>query len=779
VDGACPSACQWSTSACRSAVVIAVSFRAPSSGRMRSVSAKRYPRRVEGLNRRPERLRISPFSALSSQVVATSRSVRPFGARSFPMSSERFASARHDFASDSRGKYAHKLRSHVRSRSPGGTQISHRFGHGLFEGRTVRLAAIDSAEEVRQAILEWSADQAFAGKLWLSKIRIDGDLDLEMSEIGMRIIFDHCEIPGSISLREAVTKDVTFFCSQVTGSLTAPQLRAKSNIRVIHTSIRGGLSLIDANIDGQLVLNGSTLGSATGDVVSPALEAGGARVGSGIVCIDGFTAHGQVGLAGATIGGYLDLTGASLYGAAGSDGVITALRADGIEIAGAMACRHPFKAVGVVRLPGARVGGMVSMVGAVIEGKLDEDQEVTALHADGMEISGSLICRGLNARGIVRLPGARIRDQISMDQSKIEGTILLSSAVVGQELGLSNVQLDGCGDPALLADRIHVGQGAFLDKGFSSVGEVSFVDAKIDLTFGFGSASLKSNGETYALNARGVEVAGDIECAAGFSATGKVRFDYAKVEGKISLVDASFRTDRSHECALSLRYVTAREIAMRLSDVCGPIDMSQAAVSCIYDAEGGRLMGKYPDQFLLDGLTYAVLQEPLDAERRLAWIRPSQAFHYYPEVYVELANAFRRVGRSGDARKVLIAGERRAQRELKRFSPRRLWSNFLWLTVGYGYRNGLALVWLIGLILSGTLVFAIGEDHFLSMHVNGPAFDPGLMAIDATVPVLDTAQGDAWVATGAMAWVTIFLSLSGYALATAAIAAAASILNRE
>ncbi|HMJ71738.1 MAG TPA: hypothetical protein VK471_00070 [Solirubrobacterales bacterium] len=636
------------------------------------------------------------------------------------------------------------------------------------------------AEEIRLAILEWSAEQAFAGKLWLSKVRIDGDLNLEMSEINMRVIFDHCEIPGDINLQEAVTNDVTLFCSQVGGSLTASQLRAKSNLRVIHTSIGGNLSLIDANIDGQLVLNGSTLGSVTGGSNgAPALEAGGVHVGSGIVGIDGFTARGQVSLAGATIGGYLDLTGASLNGAAGADGVVTALRADGIEIAGAMACRHPFKAVGIVRLPGAKIGGMVSMVGAVIEGKLDEDREVTALHADGMEISGSLICRGLNATGIMRLPGVRVRDQISMDDSKIDGTILLSSAVIGQELGLSNVRLNGCGGPALLGDRMHVGQGAFLDKGFSSIGEVSFVDAKIDSTFGFASANLQSNSKAYALNARGVEVAGDVECSAGFSATGTVRLECARVEGKISLLDATLRVEHHNECALSLRYATAREIAMRLSGVCGPIDLGQAAVSCIYDAEGGRLIGRYPDQFLLDGLTYEVLQEPLDAERRLAWIEPSQAVHYYPGVYVELANAFRRVGRSGDARKVLIASERRAQRELKRFSPRRLWKNFLWLTVGYGYRNWLAFVWLIGLILLGTLVFAVGEECFSPLHANGPAFDPGLMAIDATVPVLDTAQGDAWVATGAMAWVTVFLSASGYALATAVIAAAASILNRE
>jgi hypothetical protein len=56
------------------------------------------------LKRRPERLRRSPRSAASSQTSAASRNVFAVGARSLPWSSERFASARQDLASDLREK---------------------------------------------------------------------------------------------------------------------------------------------------------------------------------------------------------------------------------------------------------------------------------------------------------------------------------------------------------------------------------------------------------------------------------------------------------------------------------------------------------------------------------------------------------------------------------------------------------------------------------------------------------------------------------------------------
>ena len=121
---------------------------------------------------------------------------------------------------------------------------------------------------------------------------------------------------------------------------------------------------------------------------------------------------GVVRLLGAHIGGQLDCSGGELTSADGP-----ALYADGLQADGGVFLRG-FRAVGageggVVRLLGVRIGGNLECDGAELS-----STDGPALHANGLQadggvfLSGGFRAVGAGEGGVVRLPGARIGGQL-------------------------------------------------------------------------------------------------------------------------------------------------------------------------------------------------------------------------------------------------------------------------------------------------------------------------------------------------------------------------------
>jgi hypothetical protein len=84
-----------------------------------------------------------------------------------------------------------------------------------------------------------------------------------------------------------------------------------------------------------------------------------------MICSAGFTARGEVRLVGAHIGGQLNLSGATLDNADGSDADASdadrlALGADELTVDQAMICTEGFTAAGNIRLNGAHIGGQLN-----------------------------------------------------------------------------------------------------------------------------------------------------------------------------------------------------------------------------------------------------------------------------------------------------------------------------------------------------------------------------------------------------------------------------------
>jgi hypothetical protein len=249
-----------------------------------------------------------------------------------------------------------------------------------------------------------------------------------------------------------------------------------------------------------LNLAGSRVRSVTAD---------GANVKGGIFLRDGFSAEGEVRLAGAQIGGGLDCSGGTLKNGAGE-----ALSADGATVKGSVFLRYGFSAEGEVRLLGAR-----------IEGDLD--------------------CSG----GTFKNPG---KNALSFHKAKVEGGVYLGGGfAAGGQVGLLGAQIRRDLDctagtfknphkRALSADQAAVGGSVFLKDGFSAEGEVRLLGAQIGGNVDCGRGTFKNAGGD-ALRANGAGVRGSVFLGGGFSAEGNVGLPGTHIEGDLNCNGGTFR----------------------------------------------------------------------------------------------------------------------------------------------------------------------------------------------------------------------------------------------
>jgi hypothetical protein len=606
----------------------------------------------------------------------------------------------------------------------------------------------------------------------------------------------------------------------------------------------GAVVLSSARIGGNLAMDGAELNGGGEE----AFTAGGIEVGGHLECVDGFRARGDVSLPYATIDGRLDFSDARidgqlvLYGGKvrtqlgleratlnapeGADPQV-ALNADDLQVGGGIHCSG-LSARGQLRLAGADVGGQLNLRGATLDSGRSSDQVPEALAGQRLRARGGIYCvEGFSARGDLTFLMARIDTELSLDGACVEeGAVVVDGATIGQRLSLKGATLAAgdAADAALRAHSVEVGRIVTCD-GLDTTGALVFANARIDGELSmhgarvrgpvildaasirgrldFLQALLDGNGGP-ALVGRRLSVDGDLRCQDGvapgggfgiFKSIGELHLPACAVKGKLIVSGAFLSGSRSvssleENVALSLVAADVDELILCPAEVDGLVDLSDLRARSLRDVEDGEFFGMRCERLRLDGFSYAALGEPLDAERRLAWIEASEADTHDPGAFIELANAFRRRGRNGDVRRVLIASQRRAYQALKAsarsanfperigLAARRGWHNLLYVTVGYGYRNWLAIGWLLGLLAVGTAVSWIDHASFAPAQEHPPGFQPLLYAVDVTIPVIDLGQQQAWVPEGTTRWMTLALSVAGYALATAVLAAAAGLLRR-
>ena len=324
--------------------------------------------------------------------------------------------------------------------------------------------------------------------------------------------------------------------------------------------------------------------------------------------------------------------------------------------------------MGEVELTSAHIGGQLDCTG----GQFSNPNDI-ALNADGLTVDAGMFCRkGFLATGEVHLLGAHIRGQLDCTGGHFANS----------------------GGVALTADELTIDGSLLCREGFSATGEVRLLGAHIggvlDCTDGH-----FSNPNSSALTADRLTVDGSLLCREGFSATGEVRLLGAHIGGVLDCMGGQFSNPDGS--ALNLWGAT----------VAGPLHMAPAVLQGILDLTAAKTSSYHDDPAFwpytlrLDRFVYDALEGASTTER-LEWLRRNQR-DYSPQIYEQLAAVYRRTGHDEDARRILIAKQRRrfAQGNL----AGKLGGFLLDCTVGYGYRTWLALVWLAGLLALGTYLF--------------------------------------------------------------------------
>lgn len=525
-------------------------------------------------------------------------------------------------------------------------------------------------------------------------------------------------------------------------ALTADRLTVLDVVCQDGFTAQGEIRLPGSHIAGNLNLNGAKLDNEGGRALYAELLS----VDQQVLCQERFSANGEVDLCGARIGGKFDLTGASLHNNNGP-----ALTATRLTVGQDMLCQEGFNAQGAVSLHGAHISGLLSFEGA----RLASDKD-PALDADRLTVDNGMFCgHGFNVHGEVRLSAARI----------------------GGQLDLTGARLENPKGRALSAGFLTVDHDMYCRNDFTAHGEIRLDCAHIGGQLAFTSAVLTGTrtestpiitDETRhgpALTGNGLNVGEDMLCQQGFRAEGEMRLTGARIGGQLDLTGASL--DNPDGTALTLDTGSAAALMLL------PKQQPQGAVSLI-DSKVVRFAddpSTWPQPTHLRGFVYDILaNDQVSVRERLHWLA-RDTHGYVPQVYDQLATAYRNAGRDDAARRVAIAKQRRRRHA---FNP----LSWLWYaTVGYGYRTWLAGVWLAALLAAGTWLFS--QAHMIATVAHPPMFNAFAYTADIVLPIVDLGQKNAWDPEGAALYWSWALTGAGWILTTAVVAALSGVLKHD
>ncbi|MDX8146403.1 hypothetical protein SK854_30115 [Lentzea sp. BCCO 10_0061] len=271
-------------------------------------------------------------------------------------------------------------------------------------------------------------------------VRVIGRLNLDHLTAVTGVALVDCALPDGITCQQARLHQVSV-SSSVIFSLNAENVRIDghflmSDARITGSSEDGALRLAGAHIGGKLDLDGVTITDTTG----PALDADGIRIDSDLLVrsarITGSSEDGAFRLVGAHIGGYLNLDGVTITNTTGP-----ALHADDVRTNSNLFLRD-------ARITGTGERGAFRLIGAHISSQLDLDGVIItniagpALVADGIRIDNHVFLRnahitGAGEKGALRLPGSHSGGQAHLTGTQVTNEsgplVMLSEAQVIQQ----------------------------------------------------------------------------------------------------------------------------------------------------------------------------------------------------------------------------------------------------------------------------------------------------------------------------------------------------------
>lgn len=295
----------------------------------------------------------------------------------------------------------------------------------------------------------------------------------------------------------------------------------------------------------------------------------------------------------------------------------------------------------------------------------------------------------------LRLKGAWIVGQVDLDNLTTNVDVWLFDCVLSAGLTAWNAQLPSLGL-----------EGCWVD------GEVNLAGAQLGM-LACGAATMRNTAGP-ALYANGIRIEHGLVLTAGFDAegagnAGAVHLGGARVGGWVNCSRARIRNSTGPALAAAqlhagaLRLDNGFDAAGAGDDVV--LDLARASIgTLVFDP--ARLDHATDPQARLrvDGLTYIGLPEGLNAQQWLRLLRTATPA-YAAQPYQQLAATHRAAGHDSEVRTILIA-QRRDQIHRKALTRRteRAWVRLTGLTLGYGYQPWRALLALLVIVATATIL---------------------------------------------------------------------------
>ncbi len=612
-----------------------------------------------------------------------------------------------------------------------------------------------------------------ANDLSLDGCTVEGMVDLTDSDIGGSVTLRDSRLrePGGLALHADRTK--------VAGALLAYGIRTEGEVR-----------MAGARISGNCNFSGAALHNPAGF----SLNGNGMLVGGNLLCgvwaetDQHFTAHGTVMLPNARISSAFTMRRAALH--AGEDrsepdlvdphaDPHAALVLDRITVSGDVELDRGFTSAGTLRMLNASVGGTLSLSGARLdavrtqEGNTEPVGRGRAVHLDGAEIGGDVAARQLEMKGQFRMVDATVRGSLVLDGSTLDNpladTVLANRCRVGSNFSAREANVAG----VLELRAVHIG-------------------ANLDLR---GSRLIQPGqyrhqpGEKSSVDIGGATIGRDLICAKGhkeFVAHGGVRTRRAQI-GRMANFAGAVLGDKLDSHALNALGMQVPELVLTpVSPPKGKVTLRGASCTSLDDNETfWSATGRIDlEDFRYDSLRHSI--DPQDDPavlRRLRWLRQAMRHRYRPGPYDQLAALLRASGNEEHASTVLM--EKQRLRYIAVAEGTRvvgplvlLWSWLQRSMVGYGYRPGRALGWLVVSWVLGSTYFATGTALTVINADDTLEWNPWLFTIDLIVPIVDFGNKNRWQTHGASQWIASGLIVSGWVLATTVAAGLTRMLKR-
>lgn len=431
---------------------------------------------------------------------------------------------------------------------------------------------------------------------------------------------------------------------------------------------------------------------------------------------------------------------------------VPGFRAAFLTVEKTLSLGHGFSSSGQVRLFGADIG------------KLDaEDARVN--NPDGYAINGDY---------------CHVRNYATFEKSTFRGTVRMLGAAVDGQLDFTGVVIRGRrGDDALVLDSVRV-PGGITASGATIFGPTWLVAVQSSHEINFSSARFVAPNER-ALDASRLS-AGSLNLTEAH-VFGEVKVAGARME-TLDCTDSVFKAPADYSLDLDSSRISGAFHA-NFAVVQGALDLTNTNIHVYRDRriswpESIKLIGAHYDRLEGDEDRLGVTRT--STRERLAWLLRDPDFH--PQKYRSVAQAYANVGQARLQRAVLIEGEHQRRIARTHGMQRGLstaWSGVLRGLIGYGYRPGRAVLWLLALILAGTGIAWL-EHQSGTITNTGDAtttFNPFRYAVAVLFPVASLTDATGFAVTGPAAWTSFALAIAGWFLAAIVVAGFAGIFRRD